>query len=199
MSRRQHSIGTDAGSRAGRGFTLIEMLVTIAIIMLLASLLLPAVAMARRNARVAAAKGEVRHLEAAMKQYYSEYERWPSELAEGDVAQVSGLLADVLSHGAFDATNNPHKLSFMEFKRFNADGSPINPFGDPDLDDSATDERHFYYLQVDDDYDNLIPESPGAPATWDPLTNTLRRTVIAWTVNPDLEPGDEGYIIGSWQ
>jgi len=68
---------TPASSRQPAGFTLIELLVVISIIAILAGLLLPALAAAKRHAQVRTAKLDTKNLEMAITQYESDYSRLP--------------------------------------------------------------------------------------------------------------------------
>ena len=58
-------------------FTLVEMLVVIAIIAILAGILVPVVGRAKTKARIAAARVEMAGLETAIKSYKNDYNRWP--------------------------------------------------------------------------------------------------------------------------
>jgi general secretion pathway protein G len=60
-----------------RAFTLIEILVVLAIIALLAAILFPAFATARGKARSAACQSNLKQLGAAMTMYIGDYERYP--------------------------------------------------------------------------------------------------------------------------
>jgi len=65
-------------SRGARGFTLIEMLVVIAIIAMLAGILLPTLAAVKVKARKAQARAEIQNLVGAITGYESEYSRPPA-------------------------------------------------------------------------------------------------------------------------
>ena len=72
--------------RPGRGFTLIELLVVIAIIAILAAILFPVFAGARRKAYQAACFTNLRQLQLALRQYASDHDgRFPVQVRwEGD-------------------------------------------------------------------------------------------------------------------
>jgi prepilin-type N-terminal cleavage/methylation domain-containing protein len=72
---------TPANRRAGRGFTLVEMLVVITIIGILAGLAVPAVIMALRRVKIGAIKMELSQLEMACQAYKEKYGEYPPDFA----------------------------------------------------------------------------------------------------------------------
>ncbi len=178
---------------------MIEMLIVISIIMVLAGMLIPAVGMARAYARKVSAKSEIENITAAWKHYYAEYQRWPSFVTTEAPVRISGAVAQALTAGALTA-DNPRRMRFMNFKRFNTSTNPISPWGNPEVDDAATPEKHYYYAIFDANFDNTIPATTtGAPA-WDmPTTGAVHQSVIVWTVNDDADEGSDRWIIGNWQ
>lgn len=64
-----------------KGFTLVELLVVIAVIAILAALLLPALARGKAAAKSAACKSNLRQLNIALQLYVGDYEKYPSNVA----------------------------------------------------------------------------------------------------------------------
>jgi prepilin-type N-terminal cleavage/methylation domain-containing protein len=178
-------------------FTLIELLVVMAIGLLLAGMLFPALKAARDYARRTIALGEIKALESAWKQYYSEYRMWPSFMTgiveavgmSGDVARVLQTRVEV-TPGFWD---NAKAFRFMEFNKVNESGDPINPWGDSR--ETSVGSEHAYFVKIDADFDNVIP----AGTADDPPEEDLNRSVIVWTRNvPVGDPDEDNYYIGSW-
>ncbi len=74
----------NANSRGDHGFTLVELLVVIAVIAILAALLLPALAKAKASAQSAACKSNLRQLGIALTMYVGEHQKYPGPIMYED-------------------------------------------------------------------------------------------------------------------
>src|SRR6266576_265066 len=80
-------------SRYRHGFTLVELLVVIAVIAILAALLLPALAKAKSSALSAACKSNLRQLGIALNMYVNDYDKYPGNGAMYGAGGFQGIWA----------------------------------------------------------------------------------------------------------
>ncbi len=166
-----------------RAFTLLELLIVIAIILILAGLLLPAVMIARRHATKAAALTETKNIEAAWTRYYAEYQKWPGFADENSAVAITGDVARILL--GLGTNDNPKGLAFIQFSRFDVLTNPVSPWGRTRT--SAT--NCWYYCKFDTDFDHLIRATGNGQPSADVI-----KPVIVWTVSRDAT----NEIVGSW-
>jgi len=131
-----------------QGFTLVELLVTIAIIAILAGILLPTVIKAFQKANSAKVRTELKSIETAIKAYVNEYSKLPIKDADqGDPdIQITSTndLRDIIKKLSGDNSQggNPRKIVFLESS--SSDGTFLDPW------------EHQYRFYVDSNYDNEI-------------------------------------------
>jgi prepilin-type N-terminal cleavage/methylation domain-containing protein len=110
--------------RSGRraAFTLIEVLMVIGIIGVMAGLLLVTVSVARKRARLAEAKAEVRELTKAWKSYWMVYLAWPGGGYKSLMAMSASAMAPLLGE-------NPQGLKFIEIDAADVANGFKDPWG----------------------------------------------------------------------
>lgn len=106
--------------RANGGFTLVELLVVISIILVLMGLLFPTIPMIYRAVLRAKAQAVITSLCTAAKTYHSEYGKWPEPASDQDlVLTFNGLVNPVTGQKATtgqSANDNPRALRLMEIQ-----------------------------------------------------------------------------------
>ncbi len=167
-----------AYSRGNKAFTLIELMVVVAIIAILVTMTMPVINRAVQNARIARVQTEVSTLESAFRAYYNAYNIWPDGM--GDVSsgtEVNDSVVRVLT--GEDRERNRRGIAFMEFPEGSLmGGSFVDAWEQP------------YLFVLDHNYDNEI-EVSGIPEG-----GTLRRRVAVWSPGPPDD--DQQGAITSW-
>lgn len=110
--------------KSSRAFTLIELLIVIAILGILMALLFPAVQGALDAAKKAQAKNDVVQIATAITAYETEYGRLPS----GNITTVDSTLVASLVGGSAN-TNNPRQITFIEVQAAKKGKSGTNGTG----------------------------------------------------------------------
>ena len=146
------------------GFTLIEMLVVVAIIMILAGLLLPVIKQAIEQGRRTRALAEIKQIETAWKEYKREYARYYNPAVPDPILMDSNAVA-VLS--GLNTNLNPKAIQFFEATP-SASGM-LDPWKAP------------YRVAFDDDrnggtaFDNVIVLNDGT------ITGKVYSSVAVWS------------------
>ena len=156
--------------KSSRAFTLIELLIVIAIIGILMSLLFPAVNAAIDSARKAQAKNDATQIATAVVAYETEYGKLPLPTSTSVDTALISVLAGVAGN-----TNNPRQIVFLEVNTAKKGKSGTNASGFVDPWGAV------YKILMDDNYDNTIP-APGESAFG--TTTDIRKKVAVWN-NPN--------------
>ena len=182
-------------SYSKRAFTLIELLVVIAIIIVLVSLMIPMVHKAKENARIAKARREISHLEAALREYMREYRRphgnivayvnWPA--SDTDVeSTINGIQLEkqvvALLRGVDVDGDNPKRVPFYETAAASTNdaGQFVDPWKRP------------YKYMLDYNHDGQLEVNF---TSFDGQTY-LRQKVAVWSRGAD---GDDQLSTGGWE
>lgn len=171
-------------------FTLIELLIVIAIIGILMSLLFPAVNSAIDAARKAQAKNDAVQIATAVIGYETEYGKLPTYTTTVDKALVETL-------AGIDTNANPRQIVFLEVQALKRGkgGTNSSGFMDPWTLLVTPNKTTPYAISMDNEatggYDNTIKVSTNGAATG---TVELRKKVAVWNVETNSRR-----MVRSWE
>jgi prepilin-type N-terminal cleavage/methylation domain-containing protein len=172
-------------TRAERAFTLIELLIVVAIIAILASIAVPNFLEAQTRAKVAATQADMRTLATALEAYHVDNNRYPSRTASLDVFSTSFRIFPDGTVRFRDLTQLTTPISFIGappkdiFEKAQSDSSGIISNWDP-------------INNVIDYYSPLLAHELANGA--DLVNNSTYSESIPWilvSVGPDLRVGHE--------
>jgi len=106
--------------RNRRGFTLVELLIVVVVLVILAGLSLLKYIDLRATAQTAAITGDIRSVTVAVFNYYAEYEKWPDESGPG---QVPNGLAKFLPGGLTDELKRPEYT--LDYENITLEETPL--------------------------------------------------------------------------
>jgi len=176
-------------------FTIIELLVVVAIIGVLMGMLLPAVTAVRQNARKTKAKSEINGIITAIKQYESTYGYFPVNGAcnPTTLANYRTLMEYLTNYpgpgtstAAASFVANPRAVRFLDAPStygYNKGSRTDNSDSDAratENGDYADPWGSFYQIYVDTDYDGVVNTD---------IDTGLNGTVFVYSLGPDKKKG----------
>ena len=134
-----------------RNFTLIEILIVIAIIAILVAILMPTVTKIFKRAKETRAKAEMQSIITAIKSYESTYgllpipASWTNPENSGEYDDLMELLTDVkIGGGAPTTYRNSRQIRFLDVPEGYTANGYVDPWGNK------------YYITLDTDYDGAV-------------------------------------------
>jgi prepilin-type N-terminal cleavage/methylation domain-containing protein len=172
-------------------FTLLELMVVIALVVVLAGLLFPAVQSVLDRAKKVQAKNDLTQIVTAVNAFYTEYGRYPTDQTTDATATYGGstsskVLFDELR--AKTASFNARQIIFISPPE---DSTQTSPNGKIGSDGQFHDPWGTAYgISIDADYDNQVPNPYATDTGAGPVK--IRQGVLAWSVGKDAKLGNNG-------
>jgi prepilin-type N-terminal cleavage/methylation domain-containing protein len=181
------------GSRAA--FTLVEMLVVIAILGILMAMMVPAAGLIVRRARVSRTKGDAGIVVTAMLKYNSEYNRWPPDYMPAGTGDTDRNWAEIMSAAVTNRVSNFKHITFFQ-PGGGALGTATLPNGNPNPHAGA-------FVDAWGNPFRFVLDVAGTGQLNNPNVdvggNPIRGRVLAWSAGPDGDHDTWADNVGSWE
>lgn len=176
-----------AGHR--NGFTLVELMVVIGVILILVSIIVPTIGSAKKAALRTKAQSDIKMLHSAISAFKNEYNRYPLCTTAADMANDkeydNARLVDTLC--ADDSVDNPRGIPFLEPNAASMDdGEFVDPFGEA------------YNAMVDSDYDGRIQVNLNDPVHNVSIGVISNHSIAVWSLGDQNDKRDDMGPFTSW-
>jgi type II secretory pathway pseudopilin PulG len=169
-------------------------MVVIAIVVVLAGLMFPAVQSVLERAKKVQAKNDLTQIVTAVNAFYTEYGRYPTTFATDAAATYGGstsskaLFDELRAKNTSSTALNSRQIVFISPGE---DGTLANPKGKIGSDGQFHDPWSSpYWVEMDADYDNQVDNPYNADTGAGPAK--VRQGVIGWCVGRDTKLGNNG-------